>query len=91
MLGIAMRAGLVKSGDEPCEREVRAGRAGIVLLDAGVSGRTREKYAQICAHRGVPLFFIGPGALGSAIGKENRMVVALPKGALTEKIGTLLR
>jgi len=90
LLGIAMRAGQVTSGDSMCEREVRAGRAALVLLDAGVSANTRGKYAAMCAHHRVPLAVISADALGRAIGKDNRMVAALPKGTFAEKIWTSL-
>lgn len=89
LLGIAMRAGLVISGNDMCEKEVRFGRAALVLLDAGSSANTRDKYTSMCAHHSVPIVFVSPGALGRAIGKENRMVAALPRGTLTAKIRTL--
>jgi len=90
LLGIAMRAGRVTSGDGMCEREVRAGRAALVLLDAGSSANTHDKYAAMCAHHGTPLVIVSADALGRAIGKEGRMVAALPKGTFAEKIWTLL-
>lgn len=90
MLGLAMRAGQVQSGDMVCERAVRASRAILVLLDADASGSTKARYRELCDARGICLYMISPGALGRAIGKEGRMVAALGKGKLAERIDALL-
>ena len=54
-LGLATRAGFVKSGGDVCEREIRAGRAKLALMDAGVSDNTRDKFSALCAGKNVPL------------------------------------
>lgn len=90
LIGLSMRAGQVISGDDLCERAVRAGRVGALLLDAGASDNTRAKYGAVCAARGIPLREVAAGSLGRAIGRDNRMVVAIAKGKLSEKIVTLL-
>ena len=90
-LGLAARAGQVTSGDGLCEREVRAGRAALVLLDEGVSDNTRDKYRGLCAARRVPLYEISADALGKAIGKPNRLIAAVAKGTLAQKLEGLLQ
>lgn len=90
LLGLAMRAGQVTHGDGPCEREVRAGRAALVLLDEGVSESTRDRYIKLCRERNIPLHETSRNALGRAIGKENRMVAAVPKGSLRDRMAALL-
>ena len=90
LLGLAMRAGQVTSGDGLTEREVRAGRAALVLLDAGVSAATRDKYVFLCASRGIRVYLVSADALGKAIGKENRMIAAVKKGPLADKMAALL-
>ena len=90
LLGLAMRAGQVTSGDSLCVREIRAGRAALALMDAGVSENTREKYRALCGTRGVPLHEISADALGKAIGKPNRMIVVMAKGPLCGRVASLL-
>lgn len=91
LLGIAMRAGQVTSGDDMVEREARSGRAALVLLDADASDRTRDKYQSLCKGRGIPLHEVSAGALGKSIGKDNRMIVAVRKGPLAKQMATLLQ
>lgn len=90
LTGLAMRAGQVISGDSQCEREVRAGRAAFVLMDAGVSKNTRDKYVSLCEVRGIPLYEISTDALGLAIGKPNRMLAVMAKGNLADRVAALL-
>lgn len=90
LVGLAMRAGQVISGDDMAEREVRAGRAALILMDAGISDRTREKYQSLSKGRGIPLHEISADALGRAIGRENRMIAAIRKGPLAKQMATLL-
>ncbi len=86
LLGIAMRAGQVISGDDMVERAVRAAKAAIVLLDEDVSHNTQDKYQSVCQARAVPLRMISMDQLGKAIGKPDRMIVAVKKGALADRI-----
>lgn len=90
LLGLAMRAGQVVSGDDLCEKEIRAGKIALALIDEAVSNNTREKYTVLCSAKAIPLRQIHAEALGSAIGKANRMIVAVRKGPLASKINTLL-
>ncbi len=89
-LGLATRAGFVKSGGDVCEREIRAGRAKLALMDAGVSDNTRDKFSALCAGKNVPLRILPEDALGSAIGQPGRMVAVLKEGPLTTKLESLL-
>lgn len=90
LLGLAMRAGQVTSGGDMVEREIRAGRAKFVLLDAGASQRTQERYEALCKGRGIPLYTLSADALGRSIGKDNRMVAVVKKGPLATQLATLL-
>ena len=89
-LGLAMRAGFVKSGGDVCEREIRAGRAKLAVMDAGVSQNTRNKFSALCAGKNVPLHVLPEDALGNAIGHPGRMVAVLKAGPLTTKLESLL-
>lgn len=90
LLGLAMRAGQVTSGDDLAEREIRAGRAALALLDEAASQRTRDKYRSLCIGKKIPLFEISADALGKSIGRENRMVAVMKKGPMANQVETLL-
>lgn len=89
-LGLCMRAGRVVSGQEACVAAVRNGESALALLDEGASGNTVKRLKDACASHGVPLFRIGEGELGRAIGKPGRMVVSLPAGGMADKLLALL-
>ena len=88
-LGLCMRAGQPLSGQEACVSAVRDGQAALVLLDEGASANTKKRLTDACHSHDTPLYPIQTGALGRAIGKAGRMVVALPKGGMAEKLGEL--
>lgn len=89
-LGLATRAGQVKSGGDVCEREIRAGRAALTLLDEGSSPNTRERFSAMCEAKNIPLVFLPEDALGNAIGRPGRMIAVLKEGPLTTRLATLL-
>ncbi|MDL2318291.1 ribosomal L7Ae/L30e/S12e/Gadd45 family protein [Eubacteriales bacterium OttesenSCG-928-A19] len=91
LLGLAMRAGQVVSGDDMAEREIRAGRAALALIDADASERTRDKYEALCKGRGIPLTELGADALGRSIGRDNRRIAVVRKGPLAKQMATLLQ
>ncbi len=90
MLGLIQRAGRVISGDALSEQAIRSGRADLVLIDSGVSANTYDKYRSLCENRRAVLIQIEPGRLGRSIGRPERMVAALRRGPMEEKLMTLL-
>ena len=90
MLGLCARAGQLISGESACELALREGKAVLVLLDTGASANLRKKFRNACSFRGVTLHEVRAGRLGQAIGRQERMVVALPKGSIAERLSELL-
>ena len=90
LLGLASRAGQITLGADLALREIKSGRAALVLLDAGASEGTRKKILDACAYRGVPVYILPVDALSRACGKEGRMAAALKKGKLCERIREML-
>ena len=90
LLGLAARAGQVVSGGERCEKGILAHTIALLLIDESVSGKTLDRFTSLCAAKNIPLRKIGAGALGAAIGKENRMIVAVRRGPLADQMITLL-
>lgn len=73
-----MRAGKVVSGEELVLKEIRSGKACLVLLAADAQKNTEKKIADKCSFYNVPLLRCGNREqLGNAIGKEARVVVAV--------------
>ena len=90
LLGLASRAGQITLGADLALREIKGGRAGLLLLDAGASEGTRKKILDACAYRGVPAYILPEDALSRACGKEGRMAATVKKGKLCERIRELL-
>lgn len=74
-IGLAMKAGRIQSGDFTVEKLVRAEQVKLVLLDAGASENTREKYRAMCRTHGAETMLIAE--LGRWIGKPGRMIAAV--------------
>lgn len=90
LLGLACRAGQITLGAEMALREIRAGRAGLALLDADASEGTQKKIRDACAYRQVPLHILPGEALSQACGREGRMAGAVKPGKLCGQMLLLL-
>ena len=90
LLGLSCRAGQVTLGAEMALQEIRTGRAGLALMDAGASDGTQKKIADACAYRHVPLHMLPEGELSRACGREGRMAAAIKPGRLCRQMLLLL-
>jgi ribosomal protein L7Ae-like RNA K-turn-binding protein len=91
LLGLANRARKIISGEELSVKEIRSGKAKLILLSADASANTAKKITDKCKSYGVPLKFIeNREVLGNAIGKEARVVVAILDQGFAKKLLTLL-
>ena len=90
LLGLASRSGQITLGADLALREIKAGRAALVLLDAGASDGTKKKISDACAYRHVPLHMLPEGEISSACGKEGRLAAAVKPGKLCQRIMELL-
>lgn len=88
-LGLCMRAGRIISGQEACVELIRQDAAALALLDGGAAENTRKRLTDACHSHGTPLYELSAGALGHAIGKPGRMVIALERGAMADKLLSL--
>lgn len=78
LLGLAMKAGRVVSGEFMTEKSVKTGKAYLVLVAADASENTRKKFRNMCSFYEVPLYFIETKEiLGRAIGREFRASLAV--------------
>ena len=91
LLGLANRARKIISGEELSLKEIRSGKAKLVLLSADASANTVKKITDKCKSYDVPFKMVeNREVLGHAIGKEARVVVAVLDGGFAKKLLTLL-
>ncbi|MCL2672212.1 MAG: 50S ribosomal protein L7ae [Clostridiales bacterium] len=74
-VGLCQKAGACKSGTDAAEREIRAKRAKLVLVEQGASAATRKGFADLCAYYGIECREIE--TVGAAIGKPARVVLTV--------------
>lgn len=78
LIGLATKAGRAVSGEFMTEREVKSGRAALVILAKDSSENTRKKFCNMCEYYGVPIYIYGDkDTLGHAMGKEFRASLAI--------------
>lgn len=91
LLGLANRAGKIISGEELVVKEIRNGKAKLILISADASLNTKKKITDKCKSYGVPIKVIEKREiLGHAIGKESRVLVAVLDKGFATKLITLL-
>ncbi|MDQ0217037.1 YlxQ family RNA-binding protein [Peribacillus cavernae] len=91
LLGLANRARKLISGEELVIKEIRSGKAKLVLLACDASSNTEKKISDKCKFFKVPVKRVeNRSLLGRAIGKEERVVVAVLDEGFARKLQTLL-
>ena len=87
LVGLAMKAGKVVSGEFSTERAVKTGEACMVVVSAEASDNTRKKFENMCTYYKVPVYFYGTKEeLGTAMGKEFRASLAVTDAGLSDAI-----
>ena len=78
LLGLAQRAGKLSSGDFIVEKAMKKKTPKLVLLAGDCADNNQKKYIQFAEAYHIPLRKVGSKeTLGTAIGKEVRVVVAV--------------
>lgn len=78
LVGLATKAGKTVSGEFMTEREVKSGRAALVIVADDASDNTKKKFRNMCEFNKVPIYFYGDkDTLGHAMGKEFRASLAI--------------
>lgn len=85
-IGLATRAGKTASGEFMTEREVKSGRAALVIVAGDSSDNTKKKFLDMCEFYEIPIYiYADKDTLGHAMGKEFRASLAiLDEGFATE-------
>ena len=72
-LGLAQRAGAVKSGEFMTEQTVKEGKSFLVIVAGDASDNTKKQFRDMCAYYKVKYCeYSDKESLGHAIGKEYR-------------------
>ncbi len=78
LLGLAQKAGRVKSGAFSTTEAVKSGKAWLVIVACDASGNTKKEFSNMCEFYDVPYWEYGnKEELGRAIGKEERSSLAV--------------
>lgn len=78
LIGLATKAGKTASGEFCTEKEVKTGRAALVIVAGDASDNTKKKFRNMCEFYGVPMYlFADKDTLGHAMGKEFRASLAV--------------
>ena len=91
LLGLAARARKVISGEELVIREIRSGKAKLILLASDASANTSKKIQDKCTYYNVEYRVFGDRYdLGHATGKEHRVAIAISDSGFAKKMSSLL-
>ena len=78
LVGLATKAGRCVSGEFMTEREIKTGRAALVIVAEDASDNTKKMFRDMCEFYEVPIYFYGnKDTLGHAMGKEFRATLAV--------------
>ena len=73
LISLATKAGKPVSGEFCTEKEVKTGRAALVIVAGDASDNTKKKFKNMCDFYEVPVYFYkDKDTLGHAMGKEFR-------------------
>lgn len=78
LISLATKAGRTVSGEFCTEKEVKSGRAALVIVADDASENTKKKFKNMCSFYKVPIYFYkDKDTLGHAMGKEFRASLAV--------------
>lgn len=78
LVSLATKAGKTVSGEFCTEKEVKTGRAALVIVADDASANTKKKFKNMCEFYQVPIYFYqDKDTLGHAMGKEFRASLAV--------------
>lgn len=87
LLGLAQRAGRLQSGDFIVEKALKKGTVELLLMATDCAANNEKKYKQLTDVYKVPLYkVLTKEQLGSAIGKEIRVVIAVTDAGFAKAI-----
>ena len=90
-LGLAYRARKLISGEELVLKEIKSKRARLVLLSKDASSNTSKRIVDKCTYYQIPFRIVeSREKLGHAIGKNERVVIAILEEGFAKKLASML-
>ena len=87
MLGLAMKAGKVVSGEFATDKSVKSGKAWLVIVSEDASDNTKKKFQNMCDYYHVTIrVFSDKISIGNACGKEFRASLAVTDQGLAKAV-----
>lgn len=87
MVGMAMKAGKVVSGEFSTEKAVKTGKAFLVIVSEAASDNTKKMFRNMCSYYEVPMYVYGTKEdLGHSMGKEFRASLAVTEEGFAKSI-----
>ena len=78
LISLATKAGKTASGEFCTEKEVKSGKAELVIVAEDASDNTKKMFTNMCAYYKVPIiFYESKEVIGHAIGKQHRASVSI--------------
>ena len=91
MLGLAMKAGKVVSGEFAVDKSIKEGSALLVLIASDASDNTKKKFSNSCEFYEVPQYIYGTkDELGRAIGRDMRSSLAITDEGFVKSLSKYL-
>ena len=92
MIGMAMKAGKIVSGEFATEKAVKTGKAFLVIVSAAASDNTKKMFRNMCTFYKVPMYIYGTKEeLGHSMGKEFRASLAVTEEGFAKSIEKRLK
>ena len=91
LLGLAMRAGKIKSGESVILNELKKNQIKLVILASDASSNTLKQMNNKCNSYQVPLKVFGTrNELGLAIGKSERVNIGITDNGFAKKLLSMI-
>ncbi|WP_152656359.1 YlxQ family RNA-binding protein [Oceanobacillus sp. CFH 90083] len=91
IIGLAVRAGKCSTGEDTIIKDIRKGRAKLVLLAEDIGPQTKKKLSDKCSSYNIPYRFVdNRDIISQAIGKEQRVAIAILDAGFAKKLLSLL-
>ena len=87
MVGMAMKAGKIVSGEFATEKAVKTGKSFLVIVSEAASENTKKMFRNMCTYYEVPMYTYGTKEeLGHSMGKEFRASLAVTEEGFAKSI-----
>ena len=91
LIGLAMKAGKIKFGNESCSEAIIKNKVKLVLIAKDASERTKINFKRLCNDKNVPIFEeFEEYDLSHAIGKQNKVVIGVCDENFSKEIINIL-